>query len=461
MSQSAQSPTRPLRDRRHRSPHLTRRALLLLCAGYALAVAPLAYWSYRAHEHERRELQALAEPMLAAVAGERLERQAHSTQAISDALERIASENQRLAWAAVIDAKGEAVEFRKRVSLTFEEIRPQLNLSAERLEILPLSVAGGFSPTLRLLSMPVVEGVTIAAVVDAGVPAAPPEHLAALSLGISLAGFAVMLGLVHYCVLKPLRRVGQRLADVRGELAELLPLGVVPAELHALVAGIDQTRRALRETREEAAELRYFMDDRVSRRTRTAQVAQKQAEQSADTDALCGLLNRRALRRELPALVARQAAAGGPLSLMVIDVDHFKELNDQRGHTTGDDLIRFIGELIRAVTRRDTDLAVRYGGDEFVVAIPGASGREAARVATRMATMFAQHVRTLGALPQPPALSIGVATLPHDGPRTGDELLKLADQTMYAAKRHRRQVLTAGEARNLPQGDARHSRARS
>ncbi|MCG3125819.1 MAG: hypothetical protein CHACPFDD_00646 [Phycisphaerae bacterium] len=405
-------------------------------------------------------MRALAEPLLAAVLAERLERHAARGQSIADALARVADENQRLAWAAVIDAQGQVVEFRKRVSLTYEEIRPQIDLSAGSMRLAALRVGAGFSPTMRLLSVPLAGGGSLAAIIDVE-PPAPPEHLAALAIGVSVGGLLVVLVLLQRCVLRPLRRLGQRVADVRGELAELLPLGVVPTELHALVTGIDQTRRALRETREEAAELRYFMDDRVSRRTRTAQVAQKQAEQSADTDALSGLLNRRALHRELPALVAKQMAAGGPLSLMVIDVDHFKELNDQRGHTAGDDVIRFIGELIRAVTRRNVDLAVRYGGDEFVVAMPGAAGRDAAAAALRLATMFAQQVRTLGALPEPPALSIGVATLPQDGPRSGDDLLKLADQTMYTAKRNRRHVLTAGEARNLPQGDARHARARS
>jgi diguanylate cyclase (GGDEF)-like protein len=151
------------------------------------------------------------------------------------------------------------------------------------------------------------------------------------------------------------------------------------------------------------------------------------------TDALTGLPNRRAFQIRLRDEWQRARRYGSPLSFLLIDIDGLKEINDQRGHPAGDQVLRAAAQAI-SVTMRVTDFAARWGGDEFVIVAPNTVRRSAQQLAQRL----------LGALSeQAPApdtrvtISVGVATAEpsRDPSATVDRLLEAADGALYQAKR--------------------------
>ena len=157
----------------------------------------------------------------------------------------------------------------------------------------------------------------------------------------------------------------------------------------------------------------------------------------AVTDELTGLGNRRQLLHELDRALAALSANGtqaGGLALLLIDLDHFKEINDSFGHQTGDALLRQIGPRIRQVVRRN-DLVARLGGDEFAVLLHGADAFKATTVARRITTLLEQPIDVSTASLHVGA-SIGVALAPEHALNAAD-LIHCADIAMYRAKRER------------------------
>ena len=144
------------------------------------------------------------------------------------------------------------------------------------------------------------------------------------------------------------------------------------------------------------------------------------------TDVLTGLFNRRYLLRQVTAQVNSARRHGLPLSLLLIDLDHFKAINDTHGHAAGDDALRAVAGILEE-RLRDTDVAGRWGGDEFLVLLPGTAAPEAARVAAELGGV----VRGLAAFPGL-TLSIGVAGWRDDDP---PGLVARADQALYEVKR--------------------------
>jgi diguanylate cyclase (GGDEF)-like protein len=144
----------------------------------------------------------------------------------------------------------------------------------------------------------------------------------------------------------------------------------------------------------------------------------------ATRDMLTGLLNRREGMRRIEQEVATARSEGRALSALLIDVDHFKDVNDRKGgHAAGDRLLKSIADALTAHAR-ESDSMVRWGGDEFAVWLPGADFAEARGVANRLA----EAVRALGE-----TLSIGVAEW-HGERGDGDALIAAADRALYRAK---------------------------
>ena len=158
----------------------------------------------------------------------------------------------------------------------------------------------------------------------------------------------------------------------------------------------------------------------------------QRSRQEATTDGLTGLANSRELRRRLEAAFARPDRRDIPLSLLLIDFDHFKSVNDQLGHQHGD-LVLQMGARIVRTTVRGQDLVARYGGDELAVIVPEATGAAAQRLAYRI--VDAVHAAAVSTIPgHHLTFSIGVASYPEDG-FTATELIAAADQALYLAKR--------------------------
>jgi len=158
----------------------------------------------------------------------------------------------------------------------------------------------------------------------------------------------------------------------------------------------------------------------------------QRTRQEATTDGLTGLGNAREFRRRLDAAFMRPDRREVPLSLLLIDFDHFKSVNDQLGHQHGD-LVLQMGARIVRTTVRGQDLVARYGGDELAVIVPEATGAAAQRLAYRI--VDAVHAAAVSTIPgKQLTFSIGVATYPDDA-FTSDELVAAADQALYLAKR--------------------------
>lgn len=150
---------------------------------------------------------------------------------------------------------------------------------------------------------------------------------------------------------------------------------------------------------------------------------------SSHTDTLTGLLNRRGLEDTLERELASAQEHRRPLSLVVLDCDDFKDVNDRAGHEFGDALLREVGLVLREACR-DGGSAARLGGDEFVVLVPGADVDEGMSEVVRIRRELDDGLADAGF---PLRLSAGVATYPYDG-ASASQLLRAADQALYRAK---------------------------
>jgi diguanylate cyclase (GGDEF)-like protein len=139
--------------------------------------------------------------------------------------------------------------------------------------------------------------------------------------------------------------------------------------------------------------------------------------------------------------VARSQRLATPLSLLVLDVDHFKQVNDSYGHQIGDAVLREVADALVANTK-SFDVTARYGGDEFVVLLPGCRRVDAARVAERVRSGIARSVGEA-----PVTISVGLATVP-DNASDAERLMAAADAALYDAKRTGRDRVESS-SRNL------------
>lgn len=152
------------------------------------------------------------------------------------------------------------------------------------------------------------------------------------------------------------------------------------------------------------------------------------------TDGLTGLFNDRYFRNALQWEVDRANRYGRPLSLLMIDLDHFKPLNDRHGHLAGDQVLREMGRLI-LLTRRESDLAARYGGDEFVLILPETGIEGARHLVQRLRERIEAAPWRCDGQPVAVAASMGAAELRHG--QTAGQFLREADQALYADKKRR------------------------
>lgn len=166
----------------------------------------------------------------------------------------------------------------------------------------------------------------------------------------------------------------------------------------------------------------------------------------ATYDDLTGLLNRRAWESRTHALLARAVRERGPLAVLILDIDHFKTVNDTRGHLAGDEVLRQLATCLKR-TLREYDLVGRYGGEEFVVSIAGLEEEPLLALAERLRMAVERHAFQLpDASRVHITMSVGVTCL-HEGVASLDAMLESSDKALYRAKQQGRNQVVFGGAR--------------
>jgi two-component system, cell cycle response regulator len=200
------------------------------------------------------------------------------------------------------------------------------------------------------------------------------------------------------------------------------------------------------------------LESLVEERTRELKAVNERLSKLAITDELTGLYNHRYFQETLRFESLRTDRKGGPLSLLMIDVDYFKKFNDTHGHPAGDKLLRALAQLYQTQLR-SIDIVARYGGEEFAIVLLDTSKQEALQVAEKLRASVA-NTPFPGGETQPNgrlSISIGLATLPQDATNPA-ELVVIADKALYEAKHTgRNNVCASPDTPDLSDKPADHS----
>lgn len=354
---------------------------------------------------------------------------------------------------AVLDAHGEVVgfagdrllldRFLQRAGLDQGDplgpwdipVDPGRNRPAMTLAATVIQVANGNGPL----------GTLVYAARDTMATAVAPGEVWRFFTGLLLiAATGLLLGLLwlQQKVVAPLTSLTRQSRAGLGDKPAAADLVGRHDEIGELARALAEMHRNLHESQQRAARLERSVDDRVAAETQRITRELRQVEKKIWTDPLTHLGNRRLFDEKFAEIFNAQRDARQDLSIVMIDVDHFKNLNDTLGHQAGDEVLAFIGELLKQGLR-EQDLAIRYGGDEFVLILPSVSSEQAHNIAERTIRMFAQQAKLLRVQPSP-SMSAGIASLRTHQATTPQGLLETADRALYEAKhRGRGQVAVA------------------
>ncbi|MBN2311229.1 MAG: diguanylate cyclase, partial [Candidatus Hydrogenedentes bacterium] len=185
----------------------------------------------------------------------------------------------------------------------------------------------------------------------------------------------------------------------------------------------------------DASELRarVAVGERIVRLNTALEEANRQLDRMASTDALTGLFNRRTIMERLAQELHRAEREHRPLTVIMVDIDHFKRVNDTHGHTAGDRVLAEAARRLRSVCR-DYDIVGRYGGEEFVCITPGSQGEDAAAAAERFRNAVGETPIAAEGAELDVTISVGGVWLAGDTPCDVDEVMKAADTLLYQAK---------------------------
>lgn len=224
----------------------------------------------------------------------------------------------------------------------------------------------------------------------------------------------------------------QRHAIMLGSGIEVLLLSWVLA-----VRYNEQRRQRLESEKRHSRELEESVDERTFElqiALRELQNANTELEQRNTEDPLTGLYNRRYFREHLNRELRRSKRRDMPLALVILDVDHFKPVNDTYGHLVGDQILQQLAQLMKHHAKRAADVVCRYGGEEFAIILPETSLDEGWTFSTQLLEQVRESPFETEAGPLSITLSIGVASTSEQAYDTVDDLFKAADNALYAAK---------------------------
>jgi len=218
----------------------------------------------------------------------------------------------------------------------------------------------------------------------------------------------------------------------------------------ALAQRINVERRlrfeAQTETLQATRKLNEELEQRVSERTIELENLNQRLQELSDTDQLTGLKNRRYLEQRLKEEWARALRQRQSLALVMIDIDHFKSINDTHGHIAGDVCLQQVAQLIGDGLRWPADIAARYGGEEFCMVLPQTNGSDAVSVAERVRTQVEKAIVTINNTNLAVTISCGVFAAVPDDSLSADELVRRADMALYQSKRAGRNNTTLSES---------------
>ncbi|MBA53657.1 MAG: diguanylate cyclase [Pseudomonadales bacterium] len=200
--------------------------------------------------------------------------------------------------------------------------------------------------------------------------------------------------------------------------------------------------QALQFQQQAAAEL----ERKVEQRTAELESLNRQLSDLSDTDQLTRLKNRRYLDRVLQEELARCQRYHHDLSIILLDIDHFKQFNDRYGHLVGDECLRAVADVLAQTISEGTDCIARYGGEEFCVLMPETSMEYAEKMAERLRSSVNNMKFSVKNEPANVSISLGVASLCSNRHVTPEHLIKRADQALYKAKQAgRNRTVVAGK----------------
>jgi diguanylate cyclase (GGDEF)-like protein len=214
-------------------------------------------------------------------------------------------------------------------------------------------------------------------------------------------------------------------------LFSALALAALLQELRDRNASLLARERELSASQEAVRQLNQELESRVRARTEELQRANQLLEQLASVDALTGASNRRHFLEIARIEVDRAQRLGRPLAAIMLDLDHFKEVNDRHGHEAGDRVLQTFANAVHA-TLRSSDIFARLGGEEFMLLLPGQTQEEACALAERLRSLTASL--DCVECPEGITVSIGVATLGPEGAHDLHELMRQADGALYLSK---------------------------
>jgi diguanylate cyclase (GGDEF)-like protein len=233
-------------------------------------------------------------------------------------------------------------------------------------------------------------------------------------------------------------------------LGTTLALNYLVVRLNRTAIEAQRNESAQFKANEKLRELQAVLEERVRQRTSeldfsnqqlTMQLEhvnglQEKLRQEAIHDSLTSLFNRRFLDETLPIELARLKREKRPLTLLMLDIDHFKNINDTHGHQVGDAVLQSVGNALKTSVRAG-DIVCRYGGEEFILVFPGMNAADGRTRAETLRVLIASQTvsgrdRLIGV-----TISIGGSVFPNDG-NSSDELISVADLALYRAKQNGR-----------------------
>lgn len=217
-----------------------------------------------------------------------------------------------------------------------------------------------------------------------------------------------------------------------------MAIKAVRREKNAKELAIDkqlQAQRALQEAADAQKDYAMLLERRVRERTQELKRTKQDLEHISELDALTKLKNRRYLIERLQHEQHACVHGGDSFALIMVDIDHFKQVNDSFGHLAGDECIRSVGQLMQEQLRPETDIVCRYGGEEFVLILPNTREPEAMQVAERLRGYVAQTPILCDGQRIMVTVSVGVMIVDRESLiQKGDDVIQQADQALYQAK---------------------------